>query len=206
MNSISSITLSKTYGRDYKYILMGHLKALPKASRRGPTSFEILSELPTLELYALLRNSKHTTTVGSLVEDAKGEIETLAGELTDWKDSMPENLQGGNKADELDSAISELEGISIDDVDEKFVDVKVVFHPDYDVDGRASRASEASNKLRAAAEAIEAQYEADKKANDEKDAKGEPVEALDEYDYRSVAENLNEAADLLDNVVFPGAF
>lgn len=45
----------------------------------------------------------------SLVSDAKGEFEQLRDELTEWKDGMPENLQDGAKADELQEAIDALE-------------------------------------------------------------------------------------------------
>lgn len=44
----------------------------------------------------------------SLVGDAKGEVESLKQELEDWRDNMPESLQGGSKHDELEEAISEL--------------------------------------------------------------------------------------------------
>lgn len=44
-----------------------------------------------------------------LVSDAKAIIEELMEELQNWKDSLPENLQNGSKADQLDSAICELD-------------------------------------------------------------------------------------------------
>lgn len=43
------------------------------------------------------------------VENAKSEAENLRDELQEWRDNMPENMQSGQKADELDSAISSLE-------------------------------------------------------------------------------------------------
>lgn len=45
----------------------------------------------------------------SLAADAKSNAEELRDELQDWHDNLPENLQSGNKADELDEAISSLE-------------------------------------------------------------------------------------------------
>lgn len=45
------------------------------------------------------------------IEDAKTEIETLKDELQNWLDNMPDNLQGGSKADELQTAIDDLENI-----------------------------------------------------------------------------------------------
>lgn len=47
----------------------------------------------------------------SLVEDAQAIVEELKDELQDWLDGLPENLQSGSKADELNDAINELESI-----------------------------------------------------------------------------------------------
>lgn len=47
----------------------------------------------------------------SLVSDAKSEFESLRDELQEWYESIPENLQAGGKADEVQSAIDELESI-----------------------------------------------------------------------------------------------
>ena len=42
-------------------------------------------------------------------EDYKSELEELKEELQSWLDNLPENLQQGSKADELQSAIDQLE-------------------------------------------------------------------------------------------------
>lgn len=44
-----------------------------------------------------------------LVSDARQEAEELKDELEQWKDSLPENLQDGSKAGEIDDAVSALE-------------------------------------------------------------------------------------------------
>ncbi len=44
-----------------------------------------------------------------MMEDGKAELESLRDELQDWYNSLPENLQQGGKADELQAAVSELE-------------------------------------------------------------------------------------------------
>lgn len=46
------------------------------------------------------------------IGDAKSEMESLRDELQEWKDGMPENLQTGSKAEELDEAISNLETLA----------------------------------------------------------------------------------------------
>jgi len=45
----------------------------------------------------------------SMIIDAKSEAESLRDELQEWLDNLPENLQSGSKADELQDAISNLE-------------------------------------------------------------------------------------------------
>lgn len=45
----------------------------------------------------------------SLVSDAKGRAEELRDELQSWLDNLPENLQSSQKAEDLQTAIDELE-------------------------------------------------------------------------------------------------
>jgi len=47
-----------------------------------------------------------------LVENAKETIEELQTELQNWLDAIPENLQGGQKAESLQAAIEELESLA----------------------------------------------------------------------------------------------
>ena len=51
------------------------------------------------------------------ISPEKEMIEELRDELQDWLDNMPENLQGGQKAEQLEAAIDELDQI-IDTLDE----------------------------------------------------------------------------------------
>lgn len=56
------------------------------------------------------RADRFSSALGA-VEDAKGEIEELREELQSWRDNLPENLQNGSKADELDTAVGELDEV-----------------------------------------------------------------------------------------------
>jgi hypothetical protein len=47
----------------------------------------------------------------SLADDAKSEVEELAGEIESWKDNLPESLQNGEKADQLDECLTGLQEI-----------------------------------------------------------------------------------------------
>jgi vacuolar-type H+-ATPase subunit E/Vma4 len=59
-----------------------------------------------------------------LITEGKNIIEELREELQSWLDNMPENLQGGSKADELQTAIDELESVimSLEEVEGVSVD------------------------------------------------------------------------------------
>lgn len=46
------------------------------------------------------------------IDDVRSEIESLRDELQDWYDGMPENFQSGDKGDQLQTAIDELETLS----------------------------------------------------------------------------------------------
>ena len=60
----------------------------------------------------------------SLASDAKSIAEELRDELQNWYDNLPENLQSGTKADELQSAIDELESFvsNLDEAENASVD------------------------------------------------------------------------------------
>lgn len=54
------------------------------------------------------RSNRFDEAVG-LVGDAKSSAEELRDELQNWLDGMPENMQGGDKASQLEEAISSLD-------------------------------------------------------------------------------------------------
>jgi ElaB/YqjD/DUF883 family membrane-anchored ribosome-binding protein len=47
----------------------------------------------------------------SSIDDARTEVETLKDELQSWLDNMPDNLQSSQKANDLQTAIDELDEI-----------------------------------------------------------------------------------------------
>ncbi len=61
----------------------------------------------------MLSRSKRFENAKELVRRAVMEMEELKSELDDWLDNMPENLQGSQKAGELEEAIDQLDEIII---------------------------------------------------------------------------------------------
>ena len=45
------------------------------------------------------------------LEEAKSIVENLQSEIQEWRDNLPENLQFGSKAEELDACIDSLDGL-----------------------------------------------------------------------------------------------
>ena len=62
--------------------------------------------------------------VNSLVEDAKSIVEELKEEMENWLDTIPENLQGGDKYSQIEDCISNLEEISgqLEEIDTSSID------------------------------------------------------------------------------------
>jgi NurA-like 5'-3' nuclease len=57
------------------------------------------------------------------IDDAKNVIDELRGEMEEWYDSIPENLRGGQKADDVDECKRALEEIyeALDNIDSSAV-------------------------------------------------------------------------------------
>lgn len=142
--------------------------------------------------------------VTSLIPDAFSIMSDLREELENWKDSLPENLQNGTKAEELDTAIGELEQPQEIDLDEeltKALDDLAGEYPPLRGGRRASRADrrdEAVGMLRAAEEMIREKIERLSESDEKETSLAERLEQL--------ADECVEAADTFDGVEFPRMF
>ena len=128
-------------------------------------------------------------TIAGCVCDAFTDMESLRDELNDWLENMPENLKGGQKADELETAISTIE----EELDEPDVPVliqerEVLIGVSPKRGGRAARRDTATGVLRVII------------ANLEKGLKTTPDEEIKYF-----RDRLGEIADTWDTVEFPGA-
>lgn len=61
-----------------------------------------------------LSRAERLSEVEQQVQEAIGEVQSLKEELEQWLESLPENLQSGGKADDLQQAIDALEQIEQD--------------------------------------------------------------------------------------------
>lgn len=105
-----------------KYVFEVSLKGMraSTASKIADRIKELLSESATVThrevKVAESRQERFEEAKGQL-EDAKTQLEELRDELQGWYDNLPENLQSGAKADELQEAIDGLES-AIDQAEE----------------------------------------------------------------------------------------
>lgn len=57
-----------------------------------------------------------TETLLSCLDGAFSDMDDLRSELQDWRDNLPENLQDGEKAEELDEVTGQIESVNKPDV------------------------------------------------------------------------------------------
>ena len=57
------------------------------------------------------RREPFNGSIGNLLTEVEGEVESLKEELEEWYNNLPESFQNGDKGNDLNEAVSELEGI-----------------------------------------------------------------------------------------------
>lgn len=132
------------------------LLRLPRAKKQRQ-AFKVVAELPQPTEYAKIRDSRHTVTAESLVDEAYSLIEELSEEMGAWRDNMPEGLQSSDRGERVSSAADELESISNDKPawpDDGIGSVTTLFRPGKR-ETRSDRANEAASMLKAAADACD---------------------------------------------------
>lgn len=92
-----------------------------------------------------------------LVEDAVAELNAIGEELQEWADSMPDNLQGGEKHEALTTAADTLKSIEFDTADLPHTGVVIKYH--VSVPKRRRRQPSRSARVENANAAIEAVVE-----------------------------------------------
>lgn len=197
---VTSTALHKEYDHYAEQVLSKYLKREPKTARRERTKYSVLEQTPTKEEYIKLKQEKFKTTVGALVADAFSDIQSLADEMQEAFDNMPEGLQQGDVGTRREEAASALSSIDEVEVPEEVSDIEVVYYPSLDTSSRSKRAAEAAFQLRAAAEAIR-EFIDNFNSQLGDDEEENPCEVDS-----SVADELESAADDLEGVEFPGMY
>lgn len=140
--------------------------------------------LPDKEAFLLLKQKKYTVEMSSLLEEAFSEIEELGNELEAWYDNMPENTKESERAYTLEQSKDDLQNIQPVILPKELENTTMVYYPSLKpATSRASRASVVEGQLRAVAEELN------------------EIEGHDD-----LIRDIEEAADALSSVEFPGMF
>lgn len=97
-------------------------KALDAVNSAEIASVDFMDKDDTPEVVAARKSKRRQSRADRFseaqgkVSDGKAIMEELRDELQNWRDNLPENLQSSQKADDLDTAIGELED-AINDAD-----------------------------------------------------------------------------------------
>jgi hypothetical protein len=84
---------------------------LINTKRGSPARYVFKAQPTTKKYFEEMRRNKFTQLLGDFVTGAFDEIEAVKEELSEWRENMPENLQDGEKGQELEAAVDALENI-----------------------------------------------------------------------------------------------
>lgn len=154
---VTEQALTKKFDRFAADVLsdtVAYLKELDrkKGQRR---KYKIVKELPDAQEYGELRDNHYTYSIKALVTGGIDEIISVKDELQEWYDSMPENLQGADKGQQLEQCVGELDQIEEPEIPARFEDIFCVCLPaKTNGTGRGSRLAEAARELEVAMDAL----------------------------------------------------
>lgn len=178
---ITKIAVRVVFDAYFERVIVGsHLEQLPRANRQSPITYRVREALPRPDMYRELRNQRFTASLEDLLSAAQSEVETLAGELRDWHDNLPEGINSSDKAAEIDEAASTLENINFPEIPDGLCDIKVLHLPSLEQDSRSKRGAEVVSKLEDAIGALNSKLEDLRQAiDDAKKPEGDASEARD---------------------------
>lgn len=145
---ITKIAVRVVFDAYFERVILGsHLERLPRANRQVPITYRVKEALPGPEVYRELRSQRFTTPLEDIVSAAQSEVESLAGELRDWHDNLPEGINSSDKAAEIDEAATTLENITFPDLPDAVSTIKVLHLPALEQDSRPKRSAEVVGML-----------------------------------------------------------
>jgi len=210
---ITKIAVRVVFDAYFERVILGsHLERLPRANRQAPITYRVKEALPRPDVYRELRSQRFTTPLEDLVSAAQSEVESLAGELRDWHDNLPEGINSSAKADEIDEAASTLENITFPDPPDSVAAIKVLHLPALELDSRPKRSAEVVSMLEDAIaalnskadelrQALEDAKKAEGDADPGKEEDADPQELIAEIE--SLASGLEDVKGELENVTYP---
>ena len=145
---ITKIAVRVVFDAYFERVILGsHLERLPRANRQAPITYRVKEALPRPEVYRKLRDQRFTTPLEDIVSAAQSEVESLAGELRDWHDNLPEGINSSDKAAEIDETASTLENITVPDLPDSLSTINVLHLPALELVSRPKRSAEVVSML-----------------------------------------------------------
>lgn len=155
-----------------------------------------------------------TTGVDTAVQDAFSGMSELKEELESWRDNLPENLQNGSKADELNEAIDIIDGVYEIDVPDAAEGLECTYYDQKQKSrndrrnfycGMLSAASDTVRERISELEALEYDDDGDETKGDEsKDPATEDERDTMVSELETFADEIENAQSEFENVNFPG--
>lgn len=151
--SCKRISLTKAFDGHVFEVMESHFVIVLE---KGRLPFRIIESLPTKEEYLKVRDEFFTHTLEYHVASAYSEIETLADELSEAFENMPESLQGSDLGEMRSEVSRELMEIAEEPpmVPEEFASVELLHIPSTKVSSRGDRAEEAASRMEAVADKL----------------------------------------------------
>jgi hypothetical protein len=151
--SCKRISLTKAFDGHVFEVMESHFVIVLE---KGRLPFRIIESLPTKEEYLKIRDEFFTHTLEYHVASAYSEIETLADELNDAYESMPDGLKDGELGERRAETSRELMEITdeVPMVPEVFASVELLHIPSTKVSSRGDRAKEAASRMEAVAKKL----------------------------------------------------
>jgi hypothetical protein len=177
MATITATKLKNTYGSHSSFVLADYLQSLPRAKREHQR-FTVVQELPTVAEFEALKIRKFTTTVDSLICDAYGEFETLRDELQEWYDNLPEAFQSGDKGDQLQTCIDELE-VEQPSPEPWIENLMAFYLPHEKITSRQDRCNEAIDMLNVVFETLNTKFDDESCTETQKEELQEIIDGID---------------------------
>lgn len=173
-DTVTGIMLSKIYGWYWKSLLPegnGPAAYVRASSWSGRVPrYRVVRELPDLTAYEVMKQKAFTHPLHEVVSSAFGEAEAIKDELQGWYDNLPENFQNGDKGDELQNAVSELESYCEPTIPECLQDIPVFRIPLREVTSRSARLADCIAELQAVIEALDGYLKGEHTADEDGDA------------------------------------
>lgn len=207
---VAAATITRRHGRHAIQALtaLGFLESEERPWKRGAKQMFAVKKVFPADVKAVITEHFKVPIMRAL-DDAFSDIESLKEELEEWYGNLPESFQNGDKGEDLQSAIGELEGVEDFRGGYKDEDLERLFKllPDSSVlvypsgSSRSDRCSSACGVFESATASI------DELIEDRKDPNSFAVITADEAEeLKSISSSLDDIINTLQSVSFPGMY